>query len=298
MRRDPTQFRERFKRWKEGLPAYKNGKPVDDEEFESFRQTLPDNQKPIGDYRTRRYWELNDKPKTFSEAIGRGMYTLGNSGKYGQYGIEIPSWHANSVAYDSNTGNYEFMKPNNHPTRWMEDVYGYWGPDNYDFRENYKLEKGAVYDKYVPKKNVWKIPKFDDGKDSYRYYQDGQGGWFRAANDDMTRAFEGLIVTPRKTKYTYVPKKIDNSEQAVKLRDEYNATHNRFTGLPTNQGLEIVSPEFDLIGLAPLAKAGAKMLGRLGNKAVNIVPLSQRTNVNMNDIRFTPSPTDYTFSPD
>ena len=33
MRRDPTQFRERFKRWKEGLPAYKNGRAIsiDDE---------------------------------------------------------------------------------------------------------------------------------------------------------------------------------------------------------------------------------------------------------------------------
>ena len=36
MRRDPTQFRERFKRWKEGLPAYKNGKPVDDEELPKY----------------------------------------------------------------------------------------------------------------------------------------------------------------------------------------------------------------------------------------------------------------------
>jgi len=63
----------------------------------------------------------------------------------------------------------------------------------------------------------------------------------------MTRTFEGLVVTPRKTKYTYVPKKIDNSEQAVKWRDEYNATHNPFTGLPMNQGLETVSPEFDIL---------------------------------------------------
>ena len=165
MRKDPTEFRERFKRWKEGLPAYKDGKPVEDEEFESFRQTLPDNQKPIGAYRTKRYWELNGKPKTFGEAIGQGMYSLGDSGQYGQYGIEIPAWHANSVAFDESTGNYEFIKPNTHDTRWMEDVYGYWSPDNQDFRENYKLEKGIIYDKYVPKKNVWKLPTFDGGKD-------------------------------------------------------------------------------------------------------------------------------------
>lgn len=31
MRKDPTKFRERFQRWKQGLPAYKDGKPVEDE---------------------------------------------------------------------------------------------------------------------------------------------------------------------------------------------------------------------------------------------------------------------------
>lgn len=166
MLKDPTKFRKRFQRWKEGLPAYRNGRAVDDEEdFESFRQTLPDNQKPIGGYRTKRYWELNGKPKTFGEAIGQGMYSLGESGIKGQYGIEIPAWHANSVMYNEATGNYEFMKPNNHDTRWMEDVYGYWSPDNKDFRENYKLQKGVVYDKYVPKKNVYELPKFEGGKD-------------------------------------------------------------------------------------------------------------------------------------
>lgn len=163
--------------------------------------------------------------------------------------------------------------------------------DPTQFRERFKRWKAGeqVYDKG--------LPKFEGGKNSYRYYQDGQGGWFRAANDDMTRAFEGLVVTPNGTDRKFIPESQNNTEQTIKARDEYNATHSPFTGLPMNQGLEIVSPEFDLIGLAPLAKAGAKMLGRLGNKAVNIVPLSQRTNVNMNDIRFTPGPTDYTFSP-
>lgn len=165
MYKDPTKFRDRFQSYKNGKMPYKNGRPIEDEEFESFRQTLPDNQKQLGDYRTRRYWELNDKPKTFGEAIGRGMYNLGDSKQYGQYGIKIPAWHANSVAYDQSSGNYEFMKPNTHSTRWMEDVYGYWGSGMQDFRENYKLQKGPVYDKYVPKKNVYELPKFGGGKE-------------------------------------------------------------------------------------------------------------------------------------
>ena len=88
----------------------------------------------------------------------------------------------------------------------------------------------------------------------YRYYQDGQGGWFRAANDDMTRTFEGFTITPRRAIKRYIPEKTDNSNEAVKARDKYNATHSSFTGLPVNQGLEIVSPEFDLMSLSPVLK--------------------------------------------
>lgn len=182
MRRDPAEFRKRFAAYKNGKSPYKAGRPVEDDEFESFRQTLPDNQKPIGGYRTKRYWELNGKPKTFGEAVGLGMYTLGESGKKGQYGMEIPAWHANSVAYDESTGNYEFMKPNTHDTRWMEDVYGYWSPDNEDFRENYKLQKGVVYDKYVPKKNVYEMPKYGSGMPVYK---DG-----KSSDEDDLRAVE------------------------------------------------------------------------------------------------------------
>lgn len=35
MRRDPTEFRQRFNRWKNGLPVYQNGKPVN-EEYEDY----------------------------------------------------------------------------------------------------------------------------------------------------------------------------------------------------------------------------------------------------------------------
>jgi len=48
----------------------------------------------------RRYWELNGKPKTWFEALNRKMFTKENDGYY----------HANTVAYNKDTDEYEFMK--------------------------------------------------------------------------------------------------------------------------------------------------------------------------------------------
>lgn len=110
MRKDPTEFRKRFADWKAGKKVYEGGLPKYEDGYESFLATLPDNQKKPGAYNTRRYWELNGKPKNFAEAIGQGMYTFENDN----------AWHANSVAYNDKNDTYEFMKPNYHETRWME----------------------------------------------------------------------------------------------------------------------------------------------------------------------------------
>jgi hypothetical protein len=67
---------------------------------------------------------LNGKPKTFGEAIGRGMYN---------YDFSDNAWHANSVTYNEGTGNYEFMKPNWHSTKMYEDAW-YYGKDGEEFR--------------------------------------------------------------------------------------------------------------------------------------------------------------------
>ena len=139
MRKDPTEFRERFKKWKETgeyeLPKFEDG-------YESFLKTLPDNQKTPGAYNTRRYWELNGKPKNFAEAIGRGMYAIQNDNG-------ILGWHANSVAYNESNDTYEFMKPNYHPTRWMEQVYGY--DKSPEFQKDYKVQYNGpmLSDRYV-----------------------------------------------------------------------------------------------------------------------------------------------------
>ena len=162
MRKDPTEFRERFAAWKagekvyeNGLPAYGGGKsakkgpyvkgvvskPVYDE-FDAFLQTLPDNQRALGAYNTRRYWELNGKPRDFAEAIGKGMYTVQNDNG-------TLNWHAGSIVYNENTDKYEFMKPNYHPTRWMEQVYGY--DQSPEFQKDWKVQYNGpmLSDRYV-----------------------------------------------------------------------------------------------------------------------------------------------------
>lgn len=171
MKKDPTEFRKRFAAWKngkqpykDGLPAYEDGK---EDEFDVFLKTLPDNQSAPGAYNTRRYWELNGKPKNFAEAIGIGMYNV-------QKDNGILGWHANSVSYNDKNDTYEFMKPNYHPTRWMEQVYGY--DKDQAFQKDWKVEYNGpmLSDRYVRREKPGfkikggQLPKFADGKESVR----------------------------------------------------------------------------------------------------------------------------------
>lgn len=106
--------------------------------FKDFWDTLPSNQKDSSTFNIRRYWELNGKPKGFWEAFVNGMYTLGFDGKY----------HANSVAYNKDRDEYEFMKKPNHKTLQLElDEYN----RNSDFNSKYKLNTLNTPWKYVKK---------------------------------------------------------------------------------------------------------------------------------------------------
>lgn len=143
-------------------PMYKDGK-VPNDPYERFKYSLPDNQKntPESEYNTRRYWELNGRPKSFQEAVEREMYDLQEDG-----------WHANSVSYNQNTGEYEFMKPRNHPTVHKE-LEWYNSDDAKEFRKKYKhvQPKNSNFDKYVP--------RFKDGK-SPIYIKPANRGKFTA----------------------------------------------------------------------------------------------------------------------
>ena len=74
MKRNSRDFKDRFRRWKNGEQVYDGGRIKEvivtpDNQYNQFLNTLPDNQKytPEYEYRTHRYWELNDKPKDFAE---------------------------------------------------------------------------------------------------------------------------------------------------------------------------------------------------------------------------------------
>lgn len=149
MKRNPKLFRKRFQRWKNGEQVYNAGIPDDegsiddvvitpDKEYNDFLNTLPMNQRmtPESEYTTHRYWELNEKPKTFEESKRKRMYSLQDD--YDDNGKFIGrSWHGNSVMITP-SGDYEWMKPKHHSTANAElDWYN--SKDGSEFRKQYEL---------------------------------------------------------------------------------------------------------------------------------------------------------------
>lgn len=110
-------------------------------EYELFLSGLPENLRtPTSDYNMKRYWELNGKPKTWFEALNKKMFTKQNDGYY----------HANTVAYNKDTDEYEFMKQPNHPTI-QKEIDWYNSPEGFEFAKKYKLvkpEDGSAW-KYI-----------------------------------------------------------------------------------------------------------------------------------------------------
>ena len=153
---------------------YQKGGKVSDP-YQSYLQTLPEYQRDDSNFRVRDYWEFNGRPKDFDEAISKGMFTQYKDG-----------WHAKSVAENPNTGEIEYMKSSNHPTRYMESdwyekglVYDEDengniistklspGVDGYDdwlnFTKNYELQKTEPYWKYVKRKGTDQPQSFKEG---------------------------------------------------------------------------------------------------------------------------------------
>lgn len=231
------------------FPKLKDGK-VPNDPYERFKYSLPDNQKntPESEYNTRRYWELNGRPKSFSEAVERGMYDLQEDG-----------WHANSVAENKETGEYEFMKPRTHPTV-NKELEWYYSDEGKEFRKKYKhiQPKDSQFDKYVPRLKNGKLPKFGDGK---RYIPDFDGtGWNRITDDELADVFADLVITPSKNKYEKVVNRPGLYDLMLRNRinqqgyvtDQILEDDNRvrFLNYLSGKGelpLQQVSPEFDLL---------------------------------------------------
>lgn len=135
--------------------------------FDIYLNSLPDNQKYSTNYRVRDYWEFNGKPKDFKEALQKEMFILGDDGVY----------HAPSIQKNPKTGEIEYMKASNHPTRYMESdwyekgliyttdkdgnvhvIQLVEGTPEYDdwkkFTNEYELIKSEPYWKYVKRDNI------------------------------------------------------------------------------------------------------------------------------------------------
>lgn len=167
----PKKAREitRKKKIQEEVAGFqKGGKTLD--LFQVYLNTLPENQRDTTNYRVKDYWKFNGKPKDFEEALSKGMFIKDKKGFY----------HANSISENPETGEIEYMKASDHPTRYMESdwyekglVYnddgtttqlkpGVDGYDNWkDFVSNYELIKSEPYWKYV--RRTSKTPEFKDG---------------------------------------------------------------------------------------------------------------------------------------
>lgn len=140
---------QRAKRITSSLKYQKGGKVTDP--FQSYLQTLPENQRDDSNFRVRDYWEFNGRPKDFDEAVFRGMFTQFEDG-----------WHANSVAENPKTGEIEFMKSSSHPSI-QKELDWYNSDDASEFRSQYELQKTEPYFKYVKRKGTDQPQSFKEG---------------------------------------------------------------------------------------------------------------------------------------
>lgn len=145
----------------------------DEDAFKKFLKSCPpnlQNAKIINgreDYRMRRYWELSGKPADFWEGLDKGMFSFNKKEQ---------KFHANTVAKNEETGEYEFMKYPDHETVHMEtewyklgkvypeegepflltpehgEAYEEWQ----NFKNNYDLDESGEFFKYVPKNKIQK----------------------------------------------------------------------------------------------------------------------------------------------
>ena len=185
MRRDPTEFRKRFQKWKSGAKPYQYGIPYED-----------DNHNP--DYDQARANQLG--------------YTPDETGHY-------PS-------RDYETGRY--LKSVAHPTV-SKSIYTDMGL-GYDVFYNQK--DGQLYSQPNWGSSYQdRLPKYNDGKSEYKYVQAGaDDSWSRITNDDMSQAFQNLVVRPKNRGGNTT---VGNWKRSWSVRPE--------------PGLKIVSPEFDIV---------------------------------------------------
>uniref|UniRef100_A0A6M3J1J0 Uncharacterized protein n=1 Tax=viral metagenome TaxID=1070528 RepID=A0A6M3J1J0_9ZZZZ len=118
--------------------------PTDDELYNEWRKTLPQNLSiETPDYDLRYLWEQSDKPKTFRESVSRGSFAEISPGE----------WHGMSI--EPKTG--RFLKTKDHPSIQAElDWFNSNDPGAMEFRWNNALidDPNSKYYQYVPKSEL------------------------------------------------------------------------------------------------------------------------------------------------
>jgi hypothetical protein len=122
-------------------------------EFENFVNTLPDNLRYSGpDYNLRGMWEASGSPKSFSDVKDTEYFPLQDDGVY----------HGFSVGNEGN-----FLKSSQHPTAWMEYLYGYQlNPENnknFNVVPNIEGHFGENQLQYVPMRKYGGKIKYQSG---------------------------------------------------------------------------------------------------------------------------------------
>lgn len=158
----------------EQIPELKSGGSTYPQEYLDFIDDVAKHAPNLGNpnpdnYNLFRFWELTNKPTTFKQAVARGMFALQDDGFY----------HGNSVAFNQDTGEYEWIKGPGHGTRWMEKTFY----DGYDFEvdeygEPIFSEDQPLYDGVRPilkKKTGKDLKESEDFRAKYDLVEDENG---------------------------------------------------------------------------------------------------------------------------
>lgn len=224
MYKDPTEFRERFAKWKAGEKPYKNGRISDEEYVRVMEKVAADNWQK---------WGEDSEDAALTRILNDNTYDY--RGYYSKY----PNSAANADTHWSD----EF-KTVWHPTFSQESIYsgkksqfnpygypgGTWQGEffNPQWYQQNPHSPGFYKDGYL------KLPKFDMGMEGYKYTQAGKDfdEWWRITDDKMSKEFQDVVVRPKS-----------------RGGNTTEGNWKRQWSLKGEPGLEIVSPEFEVLSL-------------------------------------------------
>lgn len=210
MRKDPTEFRERFQRWKKGeqvyenglaLPAYEDGKLSDQQYINIMEKVAADNYKS---------WGFENEDLALIHALNDNTYNY--RGYYNKY----PNGDGNALNHWTD----EF-KTVYHPTFSNESVYsGKKSQYNPKGLKGGHWEYGLFGEKFIPAK--WqRKPKYEDGKTPRKLEYRPEEDYYYGG-----RVFPGkeLVVTGKNRKpHTHAPHGMSKNYQKWDTEDLLHA---------------------------------------------------------------------------